>query len=384
MTVGKDFNQNQQQNRNNGQKQTNYIKAPLCPIPENQQNLLKERGCNFSLYSPRMVCWMQEGGELKSDKDAVSKLREVSEKSFQFFELTKGLEKKQKLQSEYLASLKEDGIQTFTVTAKTSSPFITGLGSGHPTETGMILDRNLGVPYIPSSSIKGVLRLSYAINIANGRTEVPDSELEKYFGLADTNKSKRGQLMFLDAYPKNKVELKLDIMNPHFSKYYSRENVQPVETESPVPIKFLTVKQGTEFVFNCAYIPLGENDRSDENVKSDVEEMFKTAFTKVGFGGKTSIGYGRFEKLNSNAETSKTVKKENLAAGEYEAAVVELDKRRSTIALEIGKSKYKGVLRNCNSKILSSYKKRDKVRIKIDGTRNNVGDYVVNEILSKL
>lgn len=382
--MGKDFNQNWQQNRNNGQKQTNYIKAPLCPIPINQQNLLKERGCNFSLYSPRMVCWMQEGGELKSDKDAVSKLREVSEKSFQFSELAKGLEKKQKLQSEYLASLKKDGIQTFTITAKTFSPFITGLGSGHPTETGMILDRNLGVPYIPSSSIKGVLRLSYAINIANGRTEVPDSELEKYFGSADTNKSKRGQLMFLDAYPKGKVELKLDIMNPHFSNYYSGGNIQPVETESPNPIKFLTVKQGTEFVFNCAYLSFDENNRSNENVKSDVEEMFKTAFTKVGFGGKTSIGYGRFEKLNSNSETSKTVKKENLAAGEYEAAVVELDKRRATIVLEIGKLKYKGVLRNCNKKLLSAYRRKDKVCVKIDGTKNNVGDYVVVQILSKL
>lgn len=381
----KGFYQNRQQNRNNGQNQTNYKEAHLCPIPANQQNLLKERGCNFSLYSPRMVCWMQEGGELKSDKDAVSKIREVSEKSFQLSEVTKGLEKKQKLQSEYLASLKEDGIQTFTIIAKTSSPFITGLGSGHPTETGMILDRNLGVPYIPASSIKGVLRLAYAVNIADGRNEVPDSELEKYFGSTDTNKSKCGQLMFLDAYPKGRVELKLDIMNPHFSNYYSgKGNIQPVETESPNPIKFLTVKEGTEFVFNCAYLPFDKNDRSNENVKSDVEEMFKTAFTKIGFGGKTSIGYGRFEKLNSSTETSKILKKENLVAGEYDAVVVELDKRKNTIILEIGKSKDNGVLRNCNAKILSSYKKRDKVRVKIDGTKNNVGDYVVNEILSKL
>lgn len=383
--MGKDFNQNQQQNRNNGQNQTNYIKAPLCPIPINQQNLLKERGCNFSLYSPRMVCWMQEGGELKSDKDAVSKLREVSEKSFHFSEVTKELEKKQKLQSEYLASLKEDGIQTFTIAAKTSSPFITGLGSGHPTETGMILDRNLGVPYIPSSSIKGVLRLAYAVNIADGRNEVPDSELEKYFGSTDTNKSKRGQLMFLDAYPKDRVELKLDIMNPHFSNYYSgKGNIQPVETESPNPIKFLTVKEGTEFVFNCAYLPFDQNDRSNENVKSDMEEMFKTAFTKIGFGGKTSIGYGRFEKLNNTTETSKILKKENLVAGEYDAVVVKSDSNRSSIFFEIGKSKDKGVLRNCNKKLLSAYRRKDKVCVKIDGTKNNVGDYVVVQILSKL
>lgn len=384
--MDRDFYQNRQQNRNNGQNQTNYKEAPLCPIPANQQKLLKERGCNFSLYSPRMVCWMQEGGELKSDKDAAFKLREVSEKSFQFSEVTKGLEKKQKLQSEYLASLKEDEIQTFTITAKTSSPFITGLGSGHPTETGMILDRNLGVPYIPSSSIKGVLRLAYAVNIADGRSEVPDSELEKYFGSTDTNKSRRGQLMFLDAYPRGNVELKLDIMNPHFGKYYDGTNKQPVETESPVPIKFLTVKQGTEFVFNCAYLPLDEKDRSDEKVKDDVEKMFATAFSKLGFGGKTSIGYGRFERVE-NQKSGATVSSSNgsnvqtLVAGEYVAVIIDKDKKHSSMNFEIKGQKC--VINNFPEKFQTRYNKRDKVKIAISGSKDKYGLYIVTKIIGK-
>lgn len=377
------FYQNRQQNRNNGQSQTNYIKAPLCPIPANQQNLLKERGCNFSLYSPRMVCWMQEGGELKSDKDAASKLRDVSEKSFRLSEFTKGLEKKQKLQSEYLSSLKEDEIQTFTITAKTSSPFITGLGSGHPTETGMILDRNLGVPYIPSSSIKGVLRLAYAVNIADGRSEVSDFELEKYFGSTDANKSKRGQLIFLDAYPRGNVELKIDIMNPHFGSYYDGTNKQPVETESPVPIKFLTVKQGTEFVFNCAYFPLNEKDLSDDKVKDDVEKMFSTAFSKLGFGGKTSIGYGRFERVeNQNSRAAISSSNGNnvqyLAAGEYDAVIIDTDKKRFSIYFEIKNQKC--VIKNCKPKDFQTYHKKDKVKIKLNGTRDKNMFYIVTEI----
>ncbi len=380
------FYQNRQQNRNNGQNQTNYKEAPLCPIPANQQKLLKERGCNFSLYSPRMVCWMQEGGELKSDKDAAFKLREVSEKSFQFSEVTKGLEKKQELQSEYLASLKENKIQTFTITAKTSSPFITGLGSGHPTETGMILDRNLGVPYIPSSSIKGILRLAYAVNIADGRSEVPDSELEKYFGLTDTNKSRRGQLMFLDAYPRGNVELKLDIMNPHFGKYYDGTDKQPVETESPVPIKFLTVKQGTEFVFNCAYLPLDEKDRSDEKVKDDVEKMFATAFSKLGFGGKTSIGYGRFERVE-NQKSGATVSSSNgsnvqtLVAGEYVAVIIDKDKKHSS--MNFGIKGQKCVINNFPEKFQTRYNKRDKVKIAISGSKDKYGLYIVTKIIGK-
>jgi len=41
---------------------------------------------------------------------------------------------------------------------KTDWRFISGLGSGHPYETGLIWHRTLGVPYLSGSSIKGVLR----------------------------------------------------------------------------------------------------------------------------------------------------------------------------------------------------------------------------------
>lgn len=371
-------------------------------IPKRQEELLKNtQNSNFSLYFPRMVYWefehsdgkfqLYSGEEKNTSKnkwektndDAREFLCKTGNNIIKSKYVEEGLKKKQTLQSEYLVSLKENGIQTFSITAKTSSPFITGLGSGHPTETGMILDRNLGVPYIPASSIKGVLRLSYAINISNGKTEVPDSELEKYFGWTDTNKSSRGQLVFLDAYPKGNVELKLDIMNPHFGSYYDGTNKQPVETESPVPIKFLTVKQGTEFVFNCAYVPLDEKDRPDEKVKDDVEKMFATAFSKVGFGGKTSIGYGRFERVENQkigvAVSSSNVNNvQTLEAGEYEEVITAIDKHRDTAYFEIKKQKC--VLRNFNQKLQKNYHKNEKVKITLDGTKDKNGLYVITKI----
>lgn len=375
-------------------------------IPKRQEELLKNtQNSNFSLYFPRMIYWEFEhsdgkfqlySGEEKNSKnkwektndDARELLCKAGNNIIKSKSVEDGLKKKQKLQSEYLASLKENKIQTFTITAKTSSPFITGLGSGHPTETGMILDRNLGVPYIPSSSIKGVLRLAYAVNIADGRSEVPDSELEKYFGSTDTNKSKRGQLIFLDAYPRGNVELKVDIMNPHFGKYYDGTNKQPVETESPVPIKFLTIKQGTEFVFNCAYLPLDEKDRSDDKVKDDVEKMFSTAFSKVGFGGKTSIGYGRFERVE-NQKNGTTVSSSNgsnvqtLVAGEYNAVITDIDKKRSrTITLKVNNQVC--IYRDVPQKVLERCKKNEKTKIILSGERyKSNGFYIVTKIIGK-
>ena len=281
--------------------------VPLCSATRLK---LKNSNCNFSLYSPRMVSWEFASKELKVDESVVADLCAQSRKSFAG--TTELIAKKQELQKKYLDSLESLGISTFDFHATTTSPFITGLGSGHPTETGMILDRNIGVPYIPASSIKGVLRLACAINLAKANEEyakngiVPDDDktLVTYFGSMsqDENKQARGQLMFLDAYPSKSVRITLDIMNPHFGKYYSGENKQPVETESPIPIKFLTVAQGTEFIFRCAFMPLGNKTLSDsekQTVQNDVDAMFKTAFETVGFGGKTAIGYGRFKMLEA-------------------------------------------------------------------------------------
>lgn len=292
------FNHNKPHNFQQRQNGNEEKFEPFIPLSLDMKTKLRNPGCNFSLYSPRMVSWKFSGKELKVDESVIKSLCEQSKKSFPL--ASDLLKKKNEHQEEYIKALSSQGIATFTFEAKSTSPFITGLGSGHPTETGIILDRNIGVPYIPASSIKGILRLAYAINIAKGRKEVPDEELNEYFGSMsqEMNKQSRGQLMLLDAYPKDKVSLKLDIMNPHFGSYYSGNGQkQPLETESPVPIKFLTVAKGTTFVFRCAFLPIGNKTPSDEQ-KSNVEAMFKTAFEKVGFGGKTAIGYGRFKDIS--------------------------------------------------------------------------------------
>ena len=275
----------------------------MIPIPATEQKLLEKSAANFSLLSPRVVEWTQNRRvEFSSSTEMMQKLFQRSINSFS--SSSKSLEKIQEKQRAYIDYLKEMSVMSFEIKAKSSSPFITGLGSSHPTETGMILDRNTGLPYIPASSIKGVLRLSQAINCAdeNGNVDENDKRIVKYFGTtSDAQEAKRGQLVILDAYPDSErvPKLKLDIMNPHFGKYYSGENRQPVETESPVPIKFLTVKEGTTFVFRCAFMPLGNeilSENEHQEIQQDVDAMFDTAFETVGFGGKTAIGYGRFKR----------------------------------------------------------------------------------------
>lgn len=278
----------------------------VIPIPQKQQHLLKSDKVNFSLYSPRMIVWEKnKKGEFKFDSESMARLEEKSRSCFQ--NTDKLLKERNSKQAEYFKFLKEQKLNTFEFSVKLTSPFVTGLGSGHPTETGMILDRNTGVPYIPASSIKGVCLLAYAINIAKkGMADEKGNitlegmkKIEELFGTQDENakEKKRGQLVFLDAFPDAIPKLTVDIMNPHFGRYYDGTNKQPVETESPVPIKFLTVKEGVVFTFRCYFLPLGEGKRESEksDISEEVNAIFKTAFETVGFGGKTSIGYGRFK-----------------------------------------------------------------------------------------
>lgn len=291
----------------------------MIPIPKTQHELLDGPKSNASLYFARMTECEENG---KIAQNAIAKLGERLNSRFPT--VNTPLAAIHARQAGFLGTVAQhaeraDSGLALEIRARLTAPFVSGLGSGHPTETGLILDRNSGLPYIPASSIKGVLRMACALHIAetepdavetgNKGPEIPDNHplLRRYFGDTDTGKADgvRGQLVFLDAFPAKTSDslLKLDIMNPHFGEYYSGKQ-GPLEIENPIPVKFLAVKPGTEFVFRCFALPLPERKQDDrEDVvfrpfgKTDEETviaLFKRAFFDLGFGGKTAIGYGRF------------------------------------------------------------------------------------------
>jgi len=212
-------------------------------------------------------------------------------------------------------------------TATLLSPLITGVGNAHPGEVGMTFDRNTGLPYIPASSIKGVVRMAYCVelyedvknkgkkndfitenvqrNDRNIGVCIKDNEpgLVHLFGHPDPSSedASRGQIVFLDAFPatvpNTGPNIRLDIMNPHYSSYYGGSEA-PVETENPVPIKFLTVALGTAFVFRWFVRPLRGALAVAEHELDLLERAWERALTQMGLGAKTAIGYGRFD-INS-------------------------------------------------------------------------------------
>jgi CRISPR-associated protein Cmr6 len=178
---------------------------------------------------------------------------------------------------------------------KTSYRLVIG-GEATVYETSMRLHHIYGIPYIPASGIKGVVR-SYIITEKFGSSEedaLKEDDFVKVFGSQDH----AGEVTFFDAFPTAKPMLKVDIMNPHYGEYYGdkKNKVAPTDTQSPKPINFLTVENTTFRFMMGAKEKLETFSIKDKNNNHKTIETWLTeAFKNHGLGAKTAVGYGYLE-----------------------------------------------------------------------------------------
>jgi CRISPR-associated protein Cmr6 len=194
-------------------------------------------------------------------------------------------------QEEAAKSLFSDSLKTLDF--KPDWRLVVGLGGHSVYETGMTLHHIYGVPYIPASSVKGVVR-NWIIN-----TKFHNSEKEAYknsdfcylFGCPAESvlkKAHQGQVSFFDALPISKPNIQPDIMNPHYGDYYGGKDIYPTDTQSPVPVPFLTVVN-TTFRF---HIGSKKWDMTQQFEGKTIAEWLTDALSEHGIGAKTAVGYG--------------------------------------------------------------------------------------------
>lgn len=185
--------------------------------------------------------------------------------------------------------------------AVSSSPFTTGLGNEHPLENGFAFLNPYGLPYLPGSGVKGVLRQA-ARELTSGDWGDPqgwnEPSIAALFGEDDDQKeARRGALSFWDVIPQIKGEaLQVEIMTPHQKHYYQEGNT-PHDSGQPIPINFLTVPPGSRFTFyvrcNLAYLEKFAPELViNQQWKVLLDKAFQHAFSWLGFGAKTAVGYG--------------------------------------------------------------------------------------------
>jgi CRISPR-associated protein Cmr6 len=283
---------------------------------------------NFSLWFNKLIPLNNERNckacnKQGNDKEAVQYYESFYNGLKNNTALKNLLDAKQKSQQHFCEIHEKAGYELINFKAELKSPLITGIGQTHPNEVGMVFDHTMGIPFIPASSVKGIVRFAHMLELiksedldeykktdkegeyideSNLKAKIPaifggDADEEKKGG--KKTKKLKGKVIFLDAYPEKIPALHVDIMNPHYGEYYSDENgkIPPADYLDPTPIKFLTVKQGTKFIFR-ALLP------KDSDLLETVKIAFKNALENEGVGAKTAVGYGRFEIQNTKEKNS--------------------------------------------------------------------------------
>lgn len=268
----------------------------------------------------------------------------------------------------------------FRLDALAIAPFTTGLGNEHPLENGFAFLNPYGLPYLPGSGVKGVLRQAarelasgdwdekhdwdatfpHPKSLSQGERDLNHpspigrgaggegrlSTLDALFGLESGDGDTvhlRGALTFWDVIPQIEGNsLMVEIMTPHQSHYY-QNGATPHESGQPTPISFLTVPPGSRFVFHvqCDLAHLKRLAPELAELAPDSEKprwqviithAFEHAFTWLGFGAKTAVGYGAMER-DKAAETAAEKQRAERVRQAQEIAAKELEVRKKEEAL---------------------------------------------------
>jgi len=317
-----------------------------CEIPQ-ERNFISDKAYkkNFYLFlnKPYYVSDHAKMYALQANKKCGFSLSTRFSKDNQFEALRNfnfegincsAITKNQKLNIESLFS----ETNTKTLHLKPDWRITLGLGGASVFETDITLHHIYGVPSIPASSIKGVVR-SYIIQEQFDNEEskaILDKEFCDAFGCSkeheihtkdETGKTiknkklswygqqyeaktiahydRKGATYFFDALPTNSSDIKvrMDIMNVHYKDYYDASKEKdgtykagsvkpPADWSNPTIINFLTVKE-TTFQFLLA-----SKEKEINNLKignKTIVEWLKEALQNHGIGAKTAVGYGYME-----------------------------------------------------------------------------------------
>ena len=126
----------------------------------------------------------------------------------------------------------------------------------------------------------------------------------------------QGALRCWDVLP-DLERLEVDVLTAHHRKYYEGDHA-PHDSENPVPVYFLTLPPGSQFDFHIACDAQRLPDGLRESWPALMSAALEHAFDWLGFGAKTSVGYGQMAR-NRNREVERAEQRQAAAEQAREA-----------------------------------------------------------------
>lgn len=201
------------------------------------------------------------------------------------------------------------GSNGYRISTTSTAPFATGLGNEHPIENGFAFLTPYGLPYLAGSGVKGILRRSMQDLMKEREEGFTSDVIDVLFGPEEVNQpedAKRGAFDFWDVFPSPaEGKLVVEIMTPHYGKYYQGEE-PPHDSGAPVPVSFLAVPAKSQFDFHVVCHTSRLPELLTGQWSALLDRAFQHAFEWVGFGAKTSVGYGAMAPVAARAPATHT------------------------------------------------------------------------------
>lgn len=211
-----------------------------------------------------------------------------------------------------------------------------------PTDGSVLLHHTYGVPFLPGSGLKGLVR-------AWGRAQVPYETLNLLLGPERETEHDRAALVnFLDAMwvPSGPADspdwspLEVDVVTPHHSAYYTQEGI-PGDWEEPVPTTRVVVSKGARF---CVILEGCQAEPAEVDPWLDLAAtLLRDAARELGFGAYTRAGYGRLGATASAQRPAATPVSERVTGaltldpGSGRLTAILADKRKASVDGEASK-----------------------------------------------
>ena len=244
---------------------------------------------------------------------------------------------------------------------------------------GFYFDHTTGLPVIPGSSVKGLLRSAF--KKVNGdyiiellvhldieyKKEI--SALEKAIFENSDSVSVYKRDIFFDAYPVNSG----NINTAFLANDYITHHENPLK--DPNPVQFLKILPNVQFQFNFKLT--GNGGLSVE----DKLRLFKQILLDLGIGAKTNVGYGQFElnKEDMRREKNKTAEAE-LAERAPKTTIKEASKTETEKRVVSGAKLECKVVDITNKEVFFMFDWDSKLKFKKKKTRFNV-ELEINNII---
>lgn len=188
------------------------------------------------------------------------------------------------------------------------SRFIHGLGGANVRETSLTLHPVYGVPFIPSSSVKGIVRNWFIQAYCDGNEAALDEN--KWGRFVFGTQENRGAVQFHDILLYKGLNIEADILTVHFNNYYSGKKPATDYGHKINPVLFWTVNVNEANIF-LTMKKGREIELPAKDILNAVVAWTIQAFKEFGIGAKTSLGYGLFKEVkdNSNEELKQLIAK---------------------------------------------------------------------------